>query len=107
MMDFEQLHPLPDDLPDLMSPDDIADYLGVSQDRVTELRKDWDVVGTYAPPRGAVVPLYAAEDVVTRCRAAGHPLPPRTTRCKACRFDAQLARMNKKDRSRGRELAMA
>lgn len=91
----QEVHPLPDDVPDLMTPADIAEYLGVGQDRVTELRKGWPIAGTYSPPRGAIVPLYAAEDVVTRCEKAGHVLPPRTTRCRACRFEAQLARMNR------------
>ena len=35
-----------DEIPTLMTPEDIAAYLGVSQDRATELRKQWPVVGT-------------------------------------------------------------
>jgi hypothetical protein len=81
-----------DDIPMLMTPDDIADYLGVSQDRATELRKGWPVVGTYTPPRGAVVPLYSREAVLIRC-PEGHLLPPRRTRCKTCKFQRQLARI--------------
>lgn len=76
----------------LMTPEDAAEYLGVSQTRVTELRTGWTVAGVYAPARGAVVPLYSRDDVISRC-PDGHLLPPRRTRCKACKFERQLVRM--------------
>ena len=80
-----------DEIPSLMTRDDVSEYLGVSAERATELLRGWPVVGTYVPPRGAVVPLYSSDDVVTRCEA-GHLLPPRHSGCRACKFQRQLAR---------------
>jgi hypothetical protein len=60
-----------------MPPDDVAEYLGVSQDRATELRKQSPVVGTYGTAERRCDPALRDGDQVRRWAhraAAPHPV---------------------------------
>ena len=57
------------------------------------LTKTVKAVGTYNPPTGRPIPLWAAEDIVEKC-VQGHLLPWLGSDCKTCVFLQRMGRVD-------------
>ncbi len=77
------------DLPTLMTFDDIVRYHRGD----SSLTKKFRSVGSYSPPSGRPIPLWAAEDIADKCRQ-GHLLPAPGADCKPCAFLERIGRID-------------
>lgn len=77
----------PEEVPDLMTVEDIAEYGGVSVARAREIAKAVPVVGGYTPPKRQPVALYSSFDLGFLCENAHFNRARRA--CRKCKYLAK------------------
>ena len=77
------------DIPQLLTVEDVAQYRGITRTAAAVFCKDLEVVGWYAHPGKAPAPLYSSVDADVTCEN-GHLKRKRSRGvCPACRYEAK------------------